>query len=62
MTNGMTYIVRPVMHPLYRSVMIPLSSAGAIQLLVNPASASFSDAMKVRSSTRATSLGSDAHQ
>ena len=34
-------------------------SAGSIQLLVGPASSSRSLQMKVRSSTRATSLGSD---
>ncbi len=35
-------------------------SAGAIQLLVGPASASSTEQMKVRSSTRATSDGSEA--
>ena len=34
-------------------------SAGAIQLLVGPASSSLSEQMKVRPSTRATSLGSE---
>ena len=34
-------------------------SAGSCQLLVGPASFSFSEQMKVRSSTRATSAGSD---
>ena len=37
-------------------------SSGAIQLLVGPASASRSEQMNVRSSTRATSPGSEAHQ
>ena len=37
-------------------------SSGAIQLLVGPESFSSTEQMKVRSSTRATSLGSDAHQ
>src|SRR5680860_497546 len=37
-------------------------SAGAIQLFVGPQSASSTEQMKVRSSTRATSEGSDAHQ
>ena len=62
MQNGMTYIVRPRMHPRYSSVMTDFISAGSIQLLVGPASASSTEQMKVRSSTRATSLGSEAHQ
>src|SRR6476620_10762377 len=62
MQNGMTYMVRPRMHPRYSSVMTDFISAGSIQLLVGPASASSTEQMKVRSSTRATSLGSDAHQ
>jgi hypothetical protein len=37
-------------------------SSGSIQWLVGPASASLRLQMKVRSSTRATSDGSDAHQ
>ena len=60
MQNGMTYIVRPRMHPRYSSVMTDFISAGSIQLLVGPASASSTEQMKVRSSTRATSLGSEA--
>src|SRR5215217_9103334 len=62
MQNGMTYIVRPRMHPRYSSVMTAFISAGSIQLLVGPASASSTEQMKVRSSTRATSEGSEAHQ
>jgi hypothetical protein len=58
MQNGMTYIVRPRMHPRYRPVMTCFISAGAIQLLVGPASASSTEQMNVRSSTRATSPGS----
>src|SRR6185295_2316534 len=58
MQNGMTYIVRPRMQPRYSSVMTDFISAGAIQLLVGPASASSTEQMKVRSSTRATSVGS----
>ena len=42
--------------------MIAFISAGSIQLLVGPASASSTEQMKVRSSTRATSVGSEAHQ
>src|SRR3954468_3171898 len=62
MQNGMTYMVRPRMHPRYSSVMTDFISPGAMQLLVGPASASSAEQMKVRSSTRATSLGSEAHQ
>jgi hypothetical protein len=61
--NGTTYRVRPRMAPL-NSALSPVCSssricAGATQLLVGPASSSFSLQMKVRSSTRATSLGLD---
>ncbi len=59
-TNGITYIVRPRIDPRYRSVMIAFISSGAIQLLVGPASFSCSEQMYVRSSTRATSVGSEA--
>src|SRR6201995_218112 len=59
MQNGTTYMVRPRMQPRYRSVMMDRISAGSIQLLVGPASISFSEQMKVRDSTRATSEGSD---
>src|SRR3954447_16925767 len=62
MQNGMTYIVRPRMQPAYRPRMTDFISSGSIQLLVGPASASSTEQMKVRSSTRATSLGSEAHQ
>ena len=37
-------------------------SAGAIQLFVGPASDSSTEQIKVLSSTRATSVGLDAHQ
>ena len=40
--------------------MIAFISAGDFQLLVKPASFSSSEQMKVRSSTRATSVGSEA--
>ena len=60
MQNGMTYMVRPRMHPSKISARVPRISSGAIQLLVGPASCSLSEQMNVRSSTRATSLGSDA--
>ena len=58
MQNGMTYIVRPRMQPRYSSVISRFISPGSIQLLVGPASASSTEQMKVRSSTRATSVGS----
>ena len=57
--NGTTYIVRPRMQPSNRPSSVLRISAGAIQLLVGPASSSRSQQMKVRSSTRATSLGSE---
>jgi hypothetical protein len=59
MQNGTTYIVRPRMAPSKISAKVARISAGAIQLLVGPASASFSEQMNVRSSTRATSDGSE---
>jgi hypothetical protein len=58
MQNGITYIVRPRMQPVYSAVMVARISAGATQLLVGPASASSAEQMNVRSSTRATSPGS----
>src|SRR5215831_17004569 len=58
MQNGITYMVRPLMQPRYSSVMVAFISAGATQLFVVPASASSTEQMKVRSSTRATSVGS----
>ncbi len=57
--KGTTYIVRPRIEPLKRSESISRISAGSRQLLVGPASASFSEQMNVRSSTRATSPGSE---
>ena len=38
MEKGITYIVRPFMQPVYRPVIVSLSSSGATQLLVGPAS------------------------
>ena len=60
MQNGTTYIVRPRMQPSNRPASSARMPAGSRQLLVGPASISFSEQMKVRLSTRATSLGSDA--
>src|SRR5215470_8966382 len=62
MQNGITYIVRPRIEPRYSSAMRAFMSSGAIQLLVGPASRGSTEQMYVRSSTRATSLGSEAHQ
>jgi hypothetical protein len=59
MQNGTTYIVRPAMLPSNNPLRVPRISAGAVQLLVGPASSSCSEQMKVRLSTRATSDGSD---
>ena len=58
MQKGTTYIVRPRMAPRNRPVSVPRISTGSAQLLVGPASASACEQMKVRLSTRATSLGS----
>ena len=57
--NGTTYIVRPRMLPSNSSSSFSRISAGSAQLFVGPASSSRSAQMNVRSSTRATSEGSD---
>ena len=57
MLNGSTYIVRPCMQPLNSSFSFLRISNGLTQLLVGPAPSFESEQMKVRSSTRATSLG-----
>src|SRR4051794_11248941 len=57
--NGTTYIVRPCIAPVNSSFIVPRISAGSRQLFVGPASSSLVEQMNVRSSTRATSLGSD---
>ncbi len=62
MQNGTTYIVRPRMQPSKIWANVWRISSGAIQLLVGPASSSRSEQMNVRSSTRATSLGSEAQR
>ena len=59
MQNGTTYITRPRMHPSKIPANVSRISSGAIQLLVGPASCSRSEQMNVRSSTRATSPGSE---
>src|SRR5881392_3346569 len=62
MLKGTTYMVRPRMQPRYSSSSFARISAGSFQLLVGPASGSAAEQMKVRSSTRATSLGSECAQ
>src|SRR4051812_22806429 len=57
--NGTTYIVRPFIAPEKRSLRIARISFGSCQWFVGPASSSRSEQMNVRSSTRATSPGSD---
>ena len=61
MLKGTTYRIRPRMQPL-KSGFSPVCrscriSWGSIQLFVGPASSFLALQMKVRSSTRATSLG-----
>src|SRR5690606_16719931 len=63
MQKGTTYMVRPFIEPRNSPLSpekISRISAGAFQWLVGPASSSFSEQMNVRSSTRATSVGSEA--
>src|SRR5512133_2927451 len=57
--NGTTYMVRPRMQPSNNGSSVARICAGSIQLLVGPASSLRSQQMNVRSSTRATSLGSE---
>ena len=45
MLNGITYIVRPRMHPSNRPSRMPRISAGSIQLLVGPASSAVREQM-----------------
>ena len=59
MLNGSTYIVRPPIAPLNSSFSRVRISNGFSQLLVGPALSFDSEQMKVRTSTRATSLASD---
>ncbi len=44
-TNGMTYIVRPFMHPAYSPRIVAFISEGSIQLLVGPQSFSSTEQM-----------------
>ncbi len=57
--KGTTYMVRPFIEPRKSSFSIARISVGSRQLLVGPASPSCFEQMKVRSSTRATSPGSE---
>ena len=57
--NGTTYIVRPRIEPRNSPVSSSRISAGSLQLFVGPASSSLAEQMNVRSSTRATSPGSE---
>ena len=59
MEYGTTYIVRPRIEPSKRPRSVARISAGSSQLFVGPASSSRSEQMNVRSSTRATSSGSE---
>ena len=60
--NGTTYIVRPRIEPVKSSSMSARIVAGSRQLLFGPASSSVAEQMNVRSSTRATSPGSECAQ
>ena len=62
MLNGTTYMVRPRMQPLNSWSSVARISAGSFQLFVGPASICSAEQMNVRSSTRATSFGSDLAQ
>src|SRR5574343_1380122 len=57
--NGITYMVRPFMQPLNKPSRVLRILAGSSQLLVGPASSFLAEQMEVRSSTRATSEGSE---
>ncbi len=57
--KGTTYIVRPRMEPLNSPRSVSRISPGSRQWFVGPASSSASGQMNVRSSTRATSPGSE---
>ena len=57
--NGTTYMVRPRIDPSKTVVSFSRIWSGSAQLLVGPASSGKWEQMKVRASTRATSLGFD---
>src|SRR5688572_19135597 len=56
--NGITYMVRPFMHPVSNFINVCFISLGSTQLLVGPACSFLRLQINVRSSTLATSLGS----
>src|SRR3954466_13434306 len=56
---GTTYIVRPRIEPSKSPRSVTRISSGSSQLFVGPASPSDFEQMNVRSSTRATSSGSE---
>ena len=57
MMYGMMYIVRSCIAPSNMAPGFASAASGAIQLLLGPASSLVGVQMKVRCSTRATSLG-----
>jgi hypothetical protein len=57
--NGITYIVRPRIAPANKLRSVARIVSGSSQLLVGPASSWRREQMKVRSSTRATSVASE---
>ena len=59
MLKGSTYIVRPRIEPLNSDFSLRRIVKGFSQLFVGPAPSFEEEQMKVRSSTRATSSGSD---
>src|SRR5581483_9943309 len=59
MQKGRTYIVRPRMQPSKRPFNLRRIENGSSQLLVGPAPSFENELIKVRSSTRATSLASE---
>src|SRR5262249_4522259 len=59
MLYGITYIARPFIAPANSWVSAAFISAGSRQLFVGPASSRSREQMKVNSSTRATSAGSE---
>src|SRR5580692_2954534 len=62
MLNGSTYIVRPFMQPLNSCFRRRRITNGSSQLLVGPAASFDREQINVRSSTRATSLGTERAQ
>ena len=57
--NGTTYMVRPRIDPANTPASSARMTCGSRQWLVGPASSGSTEQMKVRSSTRATSDGSE---